>query len=150
MAFENAKVGILFKKIFDHIVFDTSLWLLLSFWTANEICFPLPVCKKKNVTHCSVACRGILITPGLITQKWERLRKRCPILRQNLFVSKSFNKCLRHEGPAKHLICLFIRCYFSNFESSFYWALKVNKSQKHFSWNSIAQKTNEILDKILP
>ena len=28
--------------------------------------------------------------------------------------------------------------------------LKVNKSQKHFSWNSIAQKTNEILDKILP
>ena len=28
--------------------------------------------------------------------------------------------------------------------------VKVNKSQKHFSWNSIAQKTNEILDKILP
>ena len=28
--------------------------------------------------------------------------------------------------------------------------LKVSKSQKHFSWNSIAQKTNEILDKILP
>ena len=58
--------------------------------------------RKKIVTHCSVACRGILITPGLITQKWERLRKRCPILRQNLFVTKSFNKCLRHEGPAKH------------------------------------------------
>ena len=28
--------------------------------------------------------------------------------------------------------------------------LKVSKSQRHFSWNSIAQKTNEILDKILP
>ena len=28
--------------------------------------------------------------------------------------------------------------------------VKINKSQKHFSWNSIAQKTNEILDKILP
>ena len=28
--------------------------------------------------------------------------------------------------------------------------LKVSKSQKHFSWNSIAQKTNIILDKILP
>ena len=28
--------------------------------------------------------------------------------------------------------------------------LKVSKSQKHFFVNSIAQKTNEILDKILP
>ena len=28
--------------------------------------------------------------------------------------------------------------------------LKVSKSQKQFSWNSIVQKTNEILDKILP
>ena len=28
--------------------------------------------------------------------------------------------------------------------------LKVSKSQKLFSWNSIAKKTNEILDKILP
>ena len=29
-------------------------------------------------------------------------------------------------------------------------SVKVSKSQKHFSWNSIAQKTNKILDKILP
>ena len=28
--------------------------------------------------------------------------------------------------------------------------LKVSKSQKHFPWNSIAQKTNEIFHKILP
>ena len=28
--------------------------------------------------------------------------------------------------------------------------LKVSKFQKHFSWNSIVQKPNEILDKILP
>ena len=28
--------------------------------------------------------------------------------------------------------------------------LKVSKSQKHFSWNSIAQKTNKISDKKLP
>ena len=28
--------------------------------------------------------------------------------------------------------------------------LKVSKSQKHFSWDSIAQNTNEISDKILP
>ena len=28
--------------------------------------------------------------------------------------------------------------------------IKVRKSQKHFFWNSIAQKTNKIFDKILP
>ena len=28
-------------------------------------------------------------------------------------------------------------------------ALKVIKSQKHFFWNAIAQKTNEIFDKII-
>ena len=30
------------------------------------------------------------------------------------------------------------------------WLLKVSKSQKHFSWNSIAQKMNALFDKILP
>ena len=29
-------------------------------------------------------------------------------------------------------------------------SLKVSKFQKYFSWNSIAQKTNKVLDKILP
>ena len=36
------------------------------------------------------------------------------------------------------------------FNSDKIWPLKVSKFQKHFSWNSIAQKTNKILGKILP
>ena len=44
--------------------------------------------------------------------------------------------------------------YFTNeysyFHATSFSSLKVSKSPKNFSWNSIAQKTNKILDKILP
>ena len=39
---------------------------------------------------------------------------------------------------------------YSYFHATSFSSLKVSKSPKNFSWNSIAQKTNKILDKILP
>ena len=42
-----------------------------------------------------------------------------------------------------------IRVWYTKRKRKIY-ALKVSKSQKKNSWNSIALKTNEMLDKILP
>ena len=47
-------------------------------------------------------------------------------------------------SPAKYIKT------FNPFNQSKIAVLKVTKSQNHFSWNSIAQKTNVSLDKILP
>ena len=38
--------------------------------------------RRKKMWRCAVACRGILITAGLITQSRKDLRKRCPIMLQ--------------------------------------------------------------------
>ena len=74
------------------------------FETTNEICFPLPECKKKKMWRCAVACRGILITAGLITQSRKDLRKRCPIMLQpSQLVKRTYN----NAGISSFFCCWF-------------------------------------------